>query len=94
MCLSLLRIVVLAIVLALIPARTQASEASFGETPVLVVSVARSQTVDARPALAQRVTLSGVEPIEMLRSAPLRFSEERLFVRVFRRFVIECSWLC
>jgi hypothetical protein len=93
-CLSLLRIVVLALALALYPAKTQAYAEVFVETPVLVVSAAQSKVVATRPALAPRVTLSGLEPVEMHPSTLRHFGQTHLFVPVIRRFVTKCSWLC
>lgn len=92
--LSVLRIVVLAVVLALVPAKPQPYETSFGDTPALIVSVAQVQFANGRPALTQRFTLCGLEPVEMVGSAPQQRSKQTLFARVFRRFVTECSWLC
>lgn len=99
MCLSFLRAAVLATVLVLVPAKTGLGESSFVETPVLVVSLAQSlspsQSVDRRSSRERAATPSTLGPVDAPNATvPSRFGEERRFVRVFRRFVSECSWLC
>lgn len=94
MCLPLLRIVVLAIVLALFPVKTHAQEAPFAATPVLVLSATQSRGADVRRAVSPRVTLSGLQPVETPLVSTGQFDHGQQFVRVFKRFVTSCSWLC
>ena len=94
MCLSLLRITLLAMVLAVLPAKAPAFEAPFVEVPVLVLSAVKSQSADTQPDGVRRVRHSAFESVGTVASVPRQPIGEQRFLRVFRRFVVECSWLC
>src|SRR5512142_2176622 len=96
MCLCVLRAVVVALVLALLPAKSSAHEARFAETPVLVIGVQRQHAAAVQPVRARglasfRAKLEIIEARHSTAQLPYFATQ---FTRVFHRFVTGCSWLC
>jgi hypothetical protein len=93
-CVCVLRIVVLSLVLTLFPASAYRDESPFYEAPALVIAAARSQASDVRAVRACEMAVVTREPAEKPCALAVVGRTTSDFVRVFPRFVADCSWLC
>lgn len=88
---------VLAIVLVLAPAKPTRVEGAFAATPMLVLAGAPAKPSDGAPrAATQTVIASAAEArIEFPELAPTQSCNGAANpIRVFARYLENCSWLC
>jgi hypothetical protein len=88
-----LRMLVLAIVLVLVPARATAFDSTVESTPMLVLSAATAEPADAqhRDAARELPTVRILPPRPAMARSP---DATVTLIRVFHRYVENCSWLC